>query len=96
MEPASWFYVMNITKQFWRHRRESNMALLNSTFLLLSFLSIFVSGAVLPHTSPKLVARKDWEGLAYTWLYQFPLPIPPVKAPKMLGHPKSLTAHIHP
>ncbi|KAK4183512.1 putative bilirubin oxidase precursor [Podospora australis] len=30
----------------------------------------------------KLVARKDWEGAAYTWLYQFPLPIPPVKQPK--------------
>ncbi|KXX73319.1 Bilirubin oxidase [Madurella mycetomatis] len=32
---------------------------------------------------PKLVARKDWEGAAYTWLYQFPLPIPPVKTPSM-------------
>ncbi|KAM7190926.1 putative bilirubin oxidase precursor [Rhypophila sp. PSN 637] len=27
--------------------------------------------------------RKDWEGAPYTWLYQFPMPIPPVKAPKM-------------
>jgi hypothetical protein len=26
---------------------------------------------------------KDWEGEPYTWLYQFPLPIPPVKSPKM-------------
>ncbi|KAI0131815.1 Cupredoxin [Xylariales sp. AK1849] len=26
---------------------------------------------------------KDWEGEPYTWLYQFPLPIPPVKAPKL-------------
>lgn len=26
---------------------------------------------------------KDWEGQAYTWLYQFPMPIPPVKTPAM-------------
>ena len=25
---------------------------------------------------------KDWESPAYTWLYQFPLPIPPVKQEK--------------
>ncbi|GAB1312539.1 Bilirubin oxidase [Madurella fahalii] len=41
-------------------------------------LSRAVSG-----TRPKLVARKDWEGAAYTWLYQFPLPIPPVKTASM-------------
>ena len=29
------------------------------------------------------VIAKDWEGAAYTWLYQFPLPIPPVKTPAM-------------
>ncbi|KAK1757942.1 bilirubin oxidase [Echria macrotheca] len=28
-------------------------------------------------------AAKDWQGAAYTWLYQFPLPIPPVKTPAM-------------
>ncbi|KAI1845850.1 hypothetical protein JX265_011255 [Neoarthrinium moseri] len=26
---------------------------------------------------------KDWEGEPYTWLYQYPLPIAPVKQPKM-------------
>lgn len=26
---------------------------------------------------------KDWEGQAYTWLYQFPMPIPPAKTPAM-------------
>ncbi|KAK3372720.1 Cupredoxin [Podospora didyma] len=34
-------------------------------------------------TPSKLAKRKDWEGAAYTWLYQFPLPIPPVKTPLM-------------
>ncbi|KAK3311811.1 Cupredoxin [Apodospora peruviana] len=34
-------------------------------------------------TPHQLQRRKDWESPAYTWLYQFPLPIPPVKAPKM-------------
>ncbi|KAH6660978.1 Cupredoxin [Truncatella angustata] len=34
--------------------------------------------AVLPST-----LAKDWEGEPYTWLYQYPLPIPPVKSPKM-------------
>jgi len=29
------------------------------------------------------VLGKDWESPAYTWLYQFPLPIPPVKTPAM-------------
>lgn len=29
------------------------------------------------------VCAKDWEGQPYTWLYQFPLPIPPVKQPKL-------------
>lgn len=29
------------------------------------------------------VCAKDWEGQPYTSLYQFPLPIPPVKQPKM-------------
>ena len=37
------------------------------------------SGSQVSH----LQKRKDWEGLAYTWLYQFPLPIPPVKTPKL-------------
>ncbi|KAK3367420.1 Cupredoxin [Lasiosphaeria ovina] len=32
-------------------------------------------------SSPKLVARKDWESPVYNYLYQFPLPIPPIKAP---------------
>jgi hypothetical protein len=36
-----------------------------------------------PEAAPKLVARKDWESPAYTWLYQYPLPIPPVKTPAM-------------
>lgn len=40
-------------------------------------------GRALPDPGRKLVARKDWEGAAYTWLYQFPLPIPPVKTPSM-------------
>lgn len=30
-----------------------------------------------------LTLAKDWESPAYTWLYQYPLPIPPVKTPKM-------------
>jgi bilirubin oxidase len=25
---------------------------------------------------------KDWEGAQYKWLYQFPLPVPPVETPK--------------
>lgn len=29
------------------------------------------------------VLGKDWESPAYTWLYQYPLPIPPVKTPVM-------------
>jgi hypothetical protein len=49
--------------------------------LAYSFLTVAL-GLTIPGTSrPKLVARKDWESPAYTWLYQFPLPIPPVKAP---------------
>ncbi|KAK9793626.1 putative Cupredoxin [Seiridium cardinale] len=39
-------------------------------------LAAFV--AVLPS-----VLAKDWEGEPYTWLYQYPLPIPPVKTPRM-------------
>ncbi|KAK0612632.1 Cupredoxin [Bombardia bombarda] len=33
--------------------------------------------------APKLVARKDWLSPVYNFLYQFPLPIPPVKTPAM-------------
>jgi len=29
------------------------------------------------------VLGKDWESPTYSWLYQFPLPIPPVKTPVM-------------
>ncbi|KAI9158101.1 Bilirubin oxidase [Paramyrothecium foliicola] len=31
-----------------------------------------------------LQKRKDWESPAYTWVYQKPLPIPPVKQPKLV------------
>ncbi|KAL8297813.1 hypothetical protein RB597_007151 [Gaeumannomyces tritici] len=31
--------------------------------------------------SPQVLA-KDWEGAPYKWLFQYPLPIPPVKKPK--------------
>jgi hypothetical protein len=60
------------------------MAVLRNALLTLSSLSwahgraISVSGA-----PPKIVARKDWESPEYTWLYQFQLPIPPVKTPAM-------------
>lgn len=51
--------------------------------LLTLFVLPAVLGRVVSDTGPKLVARKDWESPAYTWLYQFPLPIPPVKTPVM-------------
>ena len=37
----------------------------------------------LSESTHQLRPRKDWESPAYTWLYQNPLPIPPVKQPKM-------------
>jgi bilirubin oxidase len=37
----------------------------------------------LPLLAAHTVLGKDWESPAYTWLYQSPLPIPPVKAPLM-------------
>jgi hypothetical protein len=51
-------------------------------FLTFSVLPA-VLGWVVSGTRPKLIARKDWESPAYSWLYQFPLPIPPVKTPVM-------------
>ncbi|KAK4443350.1 putative bilirubin oxidase precursor [Podospora aff. communis PSN243] len=37
----------------------------------------------LPLLAAHTVLGKDWESPAYTWLYQYPLPIPPVKTPLM-------------
>jgi bilirubin oxidase len=37
--------------------------------------------AALISLAPQCLA-KDWESPEYKWLYQFPLPIPPVKQPK--------------
>ncbi|KAK4180448.1 Cupredoxin, partial [Triangularia setosa] len=52
-----------------------------------ALLAISAAPAVLGRATPdhkhNLVARKDWESPAYSWLYQFPLPIPPVKTPKL-------------
>ncbi len=58
------------------------MVVLKHTLFALCFLPPAL-GVAIPDPSPKLVARKDWESPAYTWLYQFPLPIPPVKTPAM-------------
>ncbi|KAK4169625.1 Cupredoxin [Cladorrhinum sp. PSN259] len=55
-----------------------------SSLLLAAAAAPAALGAPATSEKPKeLVARKDWEGAAYTWLYQFPLPIPPIKTPKM-------------
>ncbi|KAK3364574.1 Cupredoxin [Lasiosphaeria hispida] len=43
----------------------------------------FFNTLALAILSAPSVLGKDWEGAAYTWLYQFPLPIPPVKTPAM-------------
>lgn len=34
-------------------------------------------------SSGSLVKRKDWESPVYNYLYQFPLPIPKIKTPKL-------------
>jgi hypothetical protein len=43
-----------------------------------------IAAALLAVTSlSQGVVAKDWESPAYTWLFSQPLPIPPVKQPKM-------------
>jgi hypothetical protein len=58
------------------------MLILHHVVVVVSILPL-AHGLAVPNAGPKLVARKDWESPAYTWLYQFPLPIPPVKTPVM-------------
>ncbi|KAK3988407.1 Cupredoxin [Cladorrhinum sp. PSN332] len=59
------------------------LSILNSLFLAAAAAPAALGAPAPTETSKELVARKDWEGAAYTWLYQFPLPIPPVKTPKL-------------
>ncbi|KAK4641301.1 hypothetical protein QC761_611170 [Podospora bellae-mahoneyi] len=58
------------------------LSILTSALLAVS-ASPVVLGRATPEQKHKLVARKDWESPTYSWLYQFPLPIPPVKTPKL-------------
>ncbi|KAK4663750.1 hypothetical protein QC763_611170 [Podospora pseudopauciseta] len=58
------------------------LSILTSALLAVS-ASPVVLGRATPEQKHKLVARKDWESPTYPWLYQFPLPIPPVKTPKL-------------
>ncbi|KAK0671729.1 Cupredoxin [Cercophora samala] len=58
------------------------LSILTSALLAVS-ASPVVLGRATPEHKHKLVARKDWESPTYSWLYQFPLPIPPVKTPKL-------------
>ncbi|KAK0726179.1 Cupredoxin [Apiosordaria backusii] len=58
------------------------LSALTSALLVVS-ASPVVLGRATPDHKHKLVARADWESPVYSWLYQFPLPIPPIKAPKL-------------
>lgn len=46
-------------------------------------VAVPVTDAVETGSSNSLVKRKDWESPVYNYLYQFPLPIPTIKTPKL-------------
>jgi bilirubin oxidase len=50
---------------------------------MVTFHNNFGRLAALLSALPAATLAKDWEGEPYTWLYQYPLPIPPKKTPKM-------------